>query len=311
MWRPGPVPAHDSIVFQPAPGIGVAAWSGMRPIWTGSISFGLLQVPVQLFSATRDIDLHFRMLDGRDKKPIRYERVNSDSGEEVPWKEIVKAYEVKKGSFLVVDENEIKAAAPEQTQTIDLEAFVDRCDIDPIYYEKPYYVAPGKKAEKAYGLLHAVLLKTSKVGIARVVIRTRQYLAALLPEKKSLVLTLMRFDEEVVSAQSVGIAATKTPKVSAAELEMADKLLQSMSKKWDPTDYKDEFRTKLRAMLDRKARHGSMVKEPPKTKRDEDEGGKVIDLVALLQQSLGSGAKAKPRRAATGMSRRPAKRSAK
>ena len=283
----------------------------MRPIWTGSISFGLLQVPVQLFSATRDLDLHFRMLDGRDKKPIRYERVNSDSGEEVPWKEIVKAYEVKKGSFLVVDEKELKAAAPEQTQTIDLEAFVDRCDIDPIYYDKPYHVAPGKKAEKAYSLLHAALLKTSKVGIARVVIRTRQYLAALLPEKASLVLTLMRFDEEVVSPKTVGITATKAPKVTAAELDMADKLLTSMSKKWDPSDYKDEFRTKLRAMLDRKAKRGSMVKEAPKDKPETDEGGKVIDLLAVLQQSLGSGKKAKPRRATTATRRRPAKRSAK
>ncbi|MEO6953420.1 MAG: Ku protein [Polyangia bacterium] len=280
----------------------------MRPIWTGSISFGLLQVPVQLFSATRDIDLHFRMLDGRDKKPIRYERVNSDSGEEVPWKEIVKAYEVKKGSFLVVDEKELKAAAPEQTQTIDLEAFVDRCDIDPIYYEKPYYVAPAKKSEKAYSLLHAALQKTRKVGIARVVIRTRQYLAALLPEKTSLMLTLMRFDEEVVSPKTVGITTTKAPKVSAAELEMADKLLQSMSKKWDPSDYKDEFRTKLRAMLDRKAKRGSMVKAPTKTKPEEDEGGKIIDLVAVLQQSLGG--KAKPRRSKASTSRRPAKRSA-
>ena len=280
----------------------------MRPIWTGSISFGLLQVPVQLFSATRDIDLHFRMLDGRDKKPIRYERVNSDSGEEVPWKEIVKAYEVKKGSFLVVDEEELKAAAPEHTQTIDLEAFVDRCDIDPIYYEKPYYVAPGKKAEKAYSLLHAALQKTSKVGIARVVIRTRQYLAALLPEKTSLMLTLMRFDEEVVDAKTVGITGTKAPKVSAAELEMADKLLQSMSKKWDPSDYKDEFRTKLRAMLDRKAKRGSMVKETTKAKPEDHEGGKVIDLVAVLQQSLGG--KAKPRRSKTSTIRRTAKRSA-
>jgi DNA end-binding protein Ku len=259
----------------------------MRPIWNGSISFGLLQVPVQLFSATRDLDLHFRMLDGRDKKPIRYERVNEESGREVPWKEIVKAYEVKKGNFLVVDEKELEAAAPEHTQTIDLEAFVDRCDIDPIYYEKPYYLVPGKHADKAYGLLRAALEKSGKVGIARVVIRTRQYLAALLPEKSALMLTLMRFAEEVVQPKAVGIGAAAHGKVSASELEMADKLLASMSKKWNPEDYKDEFRTKLRAMLERKAKKGTLVKEPAKKESNaDDKGGKVIDLVAILQQSL-------------------------
>jgi DNA end-binding protein Ku len=262
----------------------------MRPIWNGSISFGLLQVPVQLFSATRDIDLHFRMLDGRDKKPIRYERVNEESGHEVPWKEIVKAYEVKKGNFLVVDEKELKAAAPEQTQTIDIEAFVERCEIDPIYYEKPYYLVPGKNADKAYGLLRAALEKSGKVGIARVVIRTRQYLAALLPEKDALMLTLMRFNEEVVDAKTVGVSAKAHGKVSAAELDMADKLLQSMSKKWDPEDYKDEFRTKLRAMLERKAKKGSLVKEPAKKDEPEEKEGKVLDLVSILQQSLKGGA---------------------
>lgn len=272
----------------------------MRPIWNGSISFGLLNVPVQLFSATRDIDLHFRMLDGRDKKPIRYERVNSETGDEVPWKEIVKAYEVKKGSFLVVDEKELKKSAPEQTETIDIEAFVDRCDIDPIYYEKPYYVSPGKKAEKGYHLLREALTDSGKVGIARVVIRTRQYLAALVPEKDALMLVLMRFAQEVVEPATLGLTAAKMtrPKVSAAELDMAKKLLEAMSKPWKPEQYKDEFRTKLRQLLERKAKKGTMVKnEPKEAKREEEKGGDVVDLVALLQRSL-RGGKASPRRAA-------------
>jgi DNA end-binding protein Ku len=279
----------------------------MRPIWNGSISFGLLQVPVQLFSATRDIDLHFRMLDGRDKKPIRYERVNEETGHEVPWKEIVKAYEVKKGNFLVVDEKEIKRAAPEQTQTIDIEAFVDRCDIDPIYFEKPYFLVPDKRAGKAYGLLRAALEKSGKVGIARVVIRTRQYLAAVLPEKQVLMLTLMRFAEEVVDAKTLGLTDAKVKaKSSSAELDMADKLLQSMSKKWNPDDYHDEFRTKLRAILERKGKSHALVKEP---KHEEETAPKdnVIDLVSVLQKSLKT-----PRRAAGRTTRRAtkAKRSA-
>jgi hypothetical protein len=150
-----------------------------RPIWNGTISFGLLNVPVQLYSGERSVDLHFRMLDSRDKSPVRYERVNSETGEEVPWKEIVKGFEYSKGSYVVIDEEDLRKAAPESTETVDIEAFVDRADIDPMYFEKPYYLVPGKKAEKGYVLLREVLEKTGKIGIARVVIRTRQYLAAL------------------------------------------------------------------------------------------------------------------------------------
>lgn len=276
----------------------------MRPIWTGSISFGLLQVPVQLFSATRDLDLHFRMLDGRDKQPIRYERVNSDTGDEVPWKEIVKAFEVRKGSFLIVDEKEIKKAAPEQTEAIELEAFVSRCDVDPIYFEKPYYVAPTKKAQKGYVLLRDALERSGKIGISRVVIRTRQYLAALHTERAALMLTLMRFDQEIVEAKAVGLTAQAlgSSKVRPAELDMAEKLLDSMSVKWNPADYKDEFRTKLRALLERKGKQGTTVKEPAKVKEDEGADDKVVDLVSLLQQSLGkkkpARSGARPRRAA-------------
>jgi DNA end-binding protein Ku len=278
----------------------------MRPIWNGSISFGLLQVPVQLFSATRDLDVHFRMVDSRDSKPIKYERVNEETGHEVPWKEIAKAYEIKKGSFVIIDEKEIKKAAPEQTQTIDIESFVDRCDIDPIYYEKPYYIAPGKKADKAYGLLRAALEKSGKVGIARVVIRTRQYLAAVVPEEHALMLTLMRFGEEVIEPKTLGLTGGKV-KASAAELDMAQKLLESMAKKWDPNDYKDQFRAKLHKMIEQKAKKGTLVEETKEEPAEEDEGGKVIDLVSVLQQSLKGG----KRRAPTRTTRRTKKRSAK
>jgi DNA end-binding protein Ku len=145
-----------------------------RPVWTGNISFGLLNVPVQLFSGERSVDLHFRMLDSRNKTPIRYERVNSETGEEVAWKDIVKAFEYAKGSYVVIDEEEIRKAAPESTETVEIESFVDGESIDPRYFEKPYYLVPGKKADKGYVLLREILKRTGKLGIARVVIRTRQ-----------------------------------------------------------------------------------------------------------------------------------------
>jgi len=174
-----------------------------RPIWNGTISFGLLNVPVQLFSGDRSMDLHFRMLDSRDKRPVRYERVNSETGEEVPWKEIVKGFEYKKGSYVVVDEDDIRKAAPEKTETVEIEAFVERDSISPVYFDKPYFLVPAKKAEKGYVLLREALKQTGKIGIARVVIRTRQYLAALMPMDDALVLDLMRFPQELVKPEEM------------------------------------------------------------------------------------------------------------
>jgi DNA end-binding protein Ku len=282
----------------------------MRAIWTGSISFGLLQVPVQLFSATRDLDVHFRLLDGRDKKPIRYERINVDTGDEVPWKQIVKAYEVKKGDYVVVDEDEIKRAAPEKTQTIDLEAFVPRCDVDPLYFEKPYYVAPTQKAKKSYVLLRDVLAGGDRLGIARVVIRTRQYLAALHAEGNALMLTLMRFPQEVVEPAAVGLTASELgkPKISQAELDMAHKLVEAMAKPWKPAEYKDEFRTKLRHMLERRAKKGALVAEPPQ-EEVRAQHAEITDLVSLLQKSLRKPGGKRVRRA-TRRSGRPRRKTA-
>ncbi len=159
-----------------------------KPIWNGAISFGLLNVPVQIYSGERTVDLHFRMLDSRDRKPIRYERVNADTGEEVAWKDIVKAFEYKKGSYVVIPEQELRAAAPEATETVAIEVFVDRDAISPTYFEKPYILVPGKRAEKGYVLLRETLKKTGRVGIGKVVIRTRQYLCALMPQDHALLL---------------------------------------------------------------------------------------------------------------------------
>ena len=171
-----------------------------RPIWTGTLSFGLLNVPVSLMSGERKVDLHFRMLDSRDKKPIRYERVNAETGEEVPWKDIVKAFEYDKGSYVVLEEEDIKSAAPESHETVEVEAFVDAGAIAPQLLREALRAGAGKKAEKGYVLLRETLKTTGKIGIARVVIRTREYLAAVMPQGDALVLMLLRYPQELVDA---------------------------------------------------------------------------------------------------------------
>lgn len=272
-----------------------------RPIWNGNISFGLLNVPVQLYNGERSHDLHFRMLDSRDKSPIRYERVNAETGEEVPWKEVVKAFEYAKGNYVVIDEDDIRKAAPQATETVEIEAFVQQADIDPRYFQKPYYLVPAKKAEKGYVLLREILKRSGKIGIAKVVIRTRQYLAALMPHDDALVLVLMRFPQELVEVDEFNLPAGAASKhrISPKELEMGEQLIESMTTAWDPKDYHDDFRARLRKIIDTQvARKGGR-----KVKVEESEPApaatNVIDFAALLKKSLagreGKGeAKAKP-----------------
>lgn len=259
-----------------------------RPIWTGTISFGLLQIPITLHSAEKTVDLHFRLLDRRDKNPIRYERINAETGEEVPWKEVVKAYEYSKGNYVVVDTEELKNAAPEATQTIEIESFVDADAVDPMYFEKPYYLVPGKRAERGYVLLREVLRDSGKFGIARVVIRTRQYLAALLAHEDALVLNLLRFPQEIVTAEDLPLPAMKDKKFAAKprEREMAQALLESMATEWKPSDYKDEFRIKLRKLLEARASKHKGTVHREKTPHAEPQASNVVDFMALLKKSL-------------------------
>src|SRR6202451_3853065 len=210
-----------------------------RPIWNGSISFGLLNVPVQIFSGERTVDLHFRMLDSRNQKPIRYERVNAETGEEVAWKDIVKAFEYKKGSYVVIPENELRAAAHEATETVAIEVFVERDAISPTYFEKPYILVPAKKMEKGYVLLRETLKKTGRIGIGKVVIRTRQYLCALMPQDNALPLHLMRFPQDRVQPRDFTLPAGKPADyhVSERELAMAAQLIDSMTAPWKPAAF--------------------------------------------------------------------------
>ena len=273
-----------------------------RPVWNGVVSFGLLNVPVRLYTATRDIDLHFRMLDARNRKPIRYERVNADTGEEVPWKEVVKAFEYSKGSYVVVDEKELRKIAPDATESVDIETFVEQAAIDPMYFERPYYLVPGKKAEKGYVLLREALRRSGKVAIARVVIRTRQYLAMMMPHDDALLLNLLRFPQEIVEAKEFDFpgGALSKYRISAAELRMAQDLLETMSGKWKPQDYKDEFRARLRRLLQTRVdkQHGTLrIDEQAGEQQPESSATNVVDFVALLKKSL---AKPTPHRARTG-----------
>jgi DNA end-binding protein Ku len=260
-----------------------------RPVWSGTLAFGLLHIPVALMAGERRVDLSFRMLDARDNTPIRYERVNAETGEEVPWKDIVKAYEYDKGNYVVLEKEDIASAAPESHQSIDVEAFVDAKELDPRYFEKPYVLVPGKKAEKGYVLLRETLESTGRVGIARVVIRTREHLCAVMPFGAALVLIMMRFPQELVALDEYTLPEGKPAsyRIAPKELEMARQLIDSMAGEFEPAQYKDEFRTRLTKVIEQRLKSAGKVpkKELPEID-DADAATNVVDFMSLLERSL-------------------------
>jgi len=284
-----------------------------RPIWTGTLSFGLLNVPVSLMSGERSVDLHFRMLDSRNNTPVRYERVNAETGEEVPWKEIVKAFEYEKGNYVVLEPEDIKSAAAEGREAVDVKAFVEADSIGPEYFEKPYYLVPGKKAEKGYVLLREVLKRTGRIGIARVVIRTREYLSAVMPRGNALVLILLRYPQELVDAGDYKIpeGAASQYRISPKEIQMAEQLIESMSDEWNPADYRDEFRDRLRKVIEKRMKSSGVVATEPEEDVDVPENAttNVVDFMALLQKSLASN-KRTPAKNAAAKTTRTARKSA-
>ncbi|WP_448100403.1 non-homologous end joining protein Ku [Luteibacter jiangsuensis] len=262
-----------------------------RPIWTGTLSFGLLNIPIRLMSGERRNDLHFRMLDQRDNTPVRYERVNAETGEEVPWKEIVKAFEYQKGNYVVLEEEDIRNAASDAHETVEIDTFVDATDISPAYYEKPYVLLPAKKAEKGYVLLRETLKKTGKVGIGRVVIRTKEYLAAVMPQGDALVMNLLRYKSEVVDAEDYELPSKSASdyRISPREIEMATDLIKSMSGKWKPEDYHDEFRAKLRTAIEKRLKSKGVTATVEEEERTpENAATNVVDFMALLKKSIGA-----------------------
>src|SRR6478609_8605809 len=288
-----------------------------RPIWTGTLSFGLLNVPVQLMTGERRSELHFRMLDGRNNAAVKYERKNAETGEDVPWNEIVKAYEYEKGNYVVLEPEDIKNASPTGRESVEIETFVDGESIPPQYYDKPYVLVPGKKAEKGYVLLRETLKETGKVGIGRVVLRTKEYLCAVLPQDDALVLEILRFEEEIVDASEYKLPSGKTAeyRVNDKELKMAKQLIDSMSDAWNPSEFKDQFSERLHKVIEERMKQKGLVSHIEGKNEDADEAAttNVVDFMSLLQKSLASNkrtpaAKAEHKPAAT---KAPAKKAAK
>lgn len=257
-----------------------------RALWKGAITFGLVNVPVELVSAEkRAAELDLAMLDKRDLAPVGYKRFNKSTGEDVPWKEIVKGYEYEDGRYVVLSDEDFRRANVEASRTVDIVAFVDAQDIAPLYYETPYYLAPGRRGEKAYTLLREALEKAGKVGIANVVIRTRQYLAAVLPQDGLLVMNTLRYSAGLRSVDDLGVDLSRI-KPTSKEIDLALRLIKDMAEKWKPAQYKDTYREDLLKRIEEKVKAGQTeeITEPEK----EETGGKaeVIDLMALLRKSV-------------------------
>ena len=261
-----------------------------RPIWTGTLSFGLLNIPVRLMAGERRVDLSFRMLASRNNARVRYERVNEETGEEVPWKEIVKAFEYDKGAYVVIEEEDLAAAAPDRKETIDIDTFVDVAAIEPEYFDKPYVLEPAAKAEKGYVLLRDVLTRTGKAGIGRVVSRTREYLAAVLPRGDALVMMVLRFAQELVDPEEYRLPEGKSSKwkITPREGEMAEQLISSMAGDWEPEQFKDDFRIRLQEVIEQRVRSKKVVQDDDPEQETPPEGSatNVIDFAELLKRSL-------------------------
>lgn len=254
----------------------------MRSLWKGSISFGLVNIPVSLYPATRREELSFRLLRSSDLSPVNYKRVAQVDGREVPWEQIVKGYEYEKGKFVVLKEEDFKRVDIEATQTVDIMDFVQQSEVNPMFFQKPYYLVPDKGGAPAYSLLHDVLRDTKKLGIAKVVIRTRQHLAAVKAQDAVLVLEVMHFADELVDATELNIPQSKAT-ARGRELEMAKALVEQMTEKWEPGRYNDDYTSALMAMIKEKIASGGKASAgPAKAPRST----KVIDLAAVLQESL-------------------------
>ena len=252
----------------------------MRAIWTGSLSFGLVNIPVKLFSASESsAGLSFDMLHKEDLSPIRYARICREDGKELPWEEIVKGYEYQKGDYIVLTDEDFKKAAPEKTQAIDIVEFVDEKEIDLRYFEKPYYLEPDKKAGKPYALLREALTRSGKVGIAKFVMRNRERLAALKPVGKVLVLEQMRFQADLREPAGLNLPEATTEK---KEIEMALALIDQLTTHFVPEDFHDTYTEELEEIIESKARG----KEIRPAKAAAVKNTEVKDLMATLKASL-------------------------
>ena len=270
-----------------------------RAMWKGSIAFGLVNIPIELYSAVRDHRPKFRLLHAKDESPVHYERVCQREGKPVGWEDLVKGYEYEKGQFVILTKDDFKTAALEKTKTIDILDFVDPKEVDERYFETPYYLQPGKGSERAYALLRDAIGKSGKIGIAKIILRDAQHLAAVEPIGDAIVLTMMRFADELADLEDFKFP--KTENVRPGEMNMALQLIDSLSAKWEPEKYTDEYRDNLMRVIQAKLKG----KKPKLQERETPQGAEVVDLMERLRASLegkksGGGAAKSARKSAPG-----------
>jgi DNA end-binding protein Ku len=264
-----------------------------RPIWKGHVSFGLVSVPVVLHSCEQRADISFHMIDSRNSARIRYERINEETGEEVPWDKIVKGYEYGDNNYVLLSEGEFERASVEMTRSIDIEQFVDVSEIDIRYFDRPYILVPDKKGEKGYVLLREAISKTGKAGIARVVIRARQHLAALIARGDALMLELLRFDQELRSLSDFDLPGhdLRKYKVSKQETDLATQLIEGMSGDWDPSAYQDEYRDALMKLVKSKIKRGETEAIEVEEEEEADESPQTLNFMDVLKESVSHASK--------------------
>jgi DNA end-binding protein Ku len=272
-----------------------------RSIWKGSIAFGLVNIPVELHTGVRDSRPRFRMLHADDKSPVKFERVCVREGKPVAWEELVKGYEYEKGRFVVLTKEDFRSAALEKTRTVDIRSFVNPAEIDDRFFESAYYLVPGKGAERAYALLREAIRETELVGIATIVMRDAQHLAAVEVIKDALVLTLMRYADELVDTSAYTFPAAKD--IRKPELNMAVTLVKNLADEWDPSQYTDEYRANLMKIIKAKLKG----KDVRLTEHVEPREAGVVDLMERLRQSLEGGSRPAKARKAQKAPQRPAK----
>ncbi|MDP9151706.1 MAG: Ku protein [Myxococcota bacterium] len=267
-----------------------------RAIWSGAINFGLVTIPVKLYSAIHEHEVHFHYLHKPDQGRIRNERVCGIEGKPVDWNDIVRGYEFEKGQYVLLDDDDLKKASPEASQSVDIVQFVHQSEIDPILFDTPYYLEPEKKGRHAYALLRETLRETGKVAIARVVMRTREHLAAVQPDGNALVLEMLHWADEIVSPTELDLPA-KTEKLAAAETKMAAMLVDSMTGKFVAADFADRYRDELMALIDARIQG----RPAPRTSGKRRGPTNVVDLLDVLKRSL-----AHSKKGATTVARKPA-----
>jgi len=273
-----------------------------RAIWKGTIAFGLVNIPVSLYSADTRPDIQLHMVDSRDRARVRYERVNAETGEEVPWDAMVKGFEYEKGHYVLLSEEEMEAVKPKLSKTVSIDDFVSLEEIDPLLFDKPYFLEPDKRGQRAYALLRSTLKETGKAGIAKVVIRTREYLTAVFVRGEVIVMMLLRFPQELQSAAKLDLPDDKAQEPKKREVELAAQLVESMTVKWEPERYHDDYRQALMEYIEKKVQSGETAADVSEGKDDEEEesdSGNVVDLMDYLKRSVeGAGKKPVAKKAA-------------